>query len=280
MTGTFKTLIIDGPYLVHRSFSAPFRLTTSTGIDSTMIHTFLVSLNSMYKKFKPKQTIVTWESHGTQSWRKELQPSYKQNRSLLSKELIDTSNDLHLILQLLGIEQYYSNGNEADDVIATLVQKKENLPSVIFTVDKDIMQLINPEVWIWNGKVMIDIGYVREKFGVHPSEIPDLLALWGDTSDGIEGIKGFGLKKSSQRINQFYYAERVPGLFEYREQILRNKNLATLRKDCDLVSMSSKPLRPDLTLESLLNKYELRKVKENIKEYRMICGNACQPLVD
>jgi DNA polymerase I len=276
MQGTFKTVIVDGPYLVHRSFSLPFRLTTSTGLDSTMIHSFLVSLNAMYKKFTPKQTIITWESYGTKSWRKELQTSYKQDRTPVSNEYVDALRDLQLILYFLGIRQYNSPTNEADDVIATLVQKEENLPSIIFTVDKDIMQLINQNIWIWNGKVIVDSFYVREKFGVAPGEIPDLLALWGDTSDGIEGIKGFGLKKASQRINQFYYADFVPGLFDHIEQIQRNKKLATLKKDCELVSIPNSDFKTDKTLDSLLDKYELRKIKENINQYKSICGNTCQ----
>jgi DNA polymerase-1 len=275
----YKTLIVDGPYLAHRSSSAPFKLTTSTGLNSTMIHTFLVTLNSLYKRFHPSQTIIAWESHGTQSWRKAIQPTYKQKRTTLSNEYITELHDLQIILHLLKITQYYSSGNEADDVIATLVQDQKNLPSIIFTVDKDLMQLINRDVLIWDGTEFVDFEGVRGKFGIIPSLIPDLLSLWGDTSDGIEGIKGIGIVKAMRAIDKYGTVDMIPfndPLYQYREYYLQNKQIATLKKDCVLSPVPNSDFKTDKTIENLLDKYELRKIKENLNLYKIICGVACQ----
>ena len=70
----YEMLIIDGPYLSHRSYSVDFKLTTTTGLNSTLIFGFLKTLNALKKQFTPDDIIVTWESYGTPSWRKKQYP--------------------------------------------------------------------------------------------------------------------------------------------------------------------------------------------------------------
>jgi len=278
----YDTLIVDGPYLAHRSYSAPYHLTTKAGLDSTMIHSFMRSLNAIRKKFPTKEIIVAWESHGTPSWRRQEYPSYKPGKTM-DLAFINELKDLQRLLHLLGITQYSSECNEADDVIATYVHKNNSLNILIFTVDKDIMQLVNGTTHVYDGHTIYDEAAVLAKFGVMPYKIPDLLALCGDKADNIEGIAGIGQKKASQIIGEYDSVENIPfpicsysniNLSQY--VVLRNKKLTLLNRTCEL-----KPYTPELemTIDEILDKYELKKMKEDITEYKEM-GKSSKSLDD
>ena len=266
---TCQTLLVDGPYLAHRSYAAPFKLTTSHGLDATIIPTFLRSLLACHKQFQPKETIIAWESHGTPSWRRAANPNYKPKQAL-DFNFINQVKDLQNLLYLLGIEQYYSPTNEADDVIATLCKPD----TLIYSVDKDLMQLLKQGVYQWTGKDMFDEFRVVEKFGVPPKLIPDLLALMGDASDNIIGIRGWGQKKSSKliarygQVEDWFSGKDNPSLTdnEYM-QVIKNKQLTTLNRNCELVKL--KFTLVDLTIDAILNKYELKKLRESIDDYKV-----------
>jgi len=269
----YDTLIVDGPYLAHRSYSAPYHLTTKAGLDATMIHSFMRSLNAIRKKFPTKEIIVAWESHGTPSWRRGMLPTYKPGKTL-EGAFVQEIKDLQILLHLLNITQYSSECNEADDVIATYVAHNSNKNILIFTVDKDIMQLVNGTTHVYDGHTVYHETSVLQKFGVMPDRIPDLLALCGDSADNIEGIEGIGRKKASQIIKEYDCVENIPfpicsfskiNLSQY--VVLRNKKLTLLNKQCEL-----KPYVPELitTIEAVLDKYELKKMKEDIKEYKQM----------
>lgn len=263
----YDILIIDGPYLAHRSFEAPFKLTTSKGLDATMIYSFLITLNSLRKKFNPKEIKIAWESPGTPSWRRELMPLYKPPKSLQNL-FIDQNKDLQILLYLLGFNQFKSDCNEADDVIATLALNEINT-KLIFTVDKDIMQIINPLVNIYNGKEIINESKVKEKFGIFPHQIPDLLAITGDNADNIKGIDGYGYKKASKILKQYGYIENIPNtelINKYRIKLILNKRLTRLNSHAPLTTIT---FDTTLKVNDILDKYELKKIKENINMYKI-----------
>jgi len=269
----YDTLLVDGPYLAHRSYSAPYRLTTSTGLDATMMHSFIRSLNAIRKKFNPREVIVAWESHGTPSWRRDMLQSYKPGKPL-DTTFIQSLKDLQILLHLLGITQYMAPNNEADDVIATYVQNHSNENIVIFTVDKDIMQLVNGTTHVYDGHTMYDEAAVLAKFEVLPDRIPDLLALCGDKADNIEGIEGIGIKTAAKIIKEYDCVESIPfptcsytRINLSQRLVLQNKKLTLLNKQCE-----PKPITPEATttIEAILDKYELKKMKEDIKEYKQM----------
>ena len=208
----YQTLLVDGPYLAHRSFRAPYQLTTKDGKDSTMIHSFIRSLNSLRKQFGPNQILIAWESHGTPSWRREQYPAYKPSQSL-DIQYVSELKDLQTLLHLFGVKQFYAPNNEADDVLARLSISVNDLkvtyPIVIFTVDKDIMQLVGEQCMVYDGKVFHDINKVKEKFFVWPEQIADLLAIAGDNADNIQGLNGYGFKKAAKLIEKYDMVEFV-----------------------------------------------------------------------
>lgn len=271
-----KPIIVDGPFLAHRSYHAPYRLFTVKGTDGTMLHSFMRTLNALRKKYKPKKFIVAWESHGTVSWRRELYPNYKPKETHNKRKVFwDNIKDVQIFLYLLGVEQYYAPHNEADDVIATLVNNGYR-NSLVFTIDKDMMQLVDEKCHVCRS-VKEEFGpkEVKKKYGVTPDKIPDLLAIWGDKIDSIEGINGYGIKKSNRILNKYGCIENIDEsctIHKYMNRMKLNKKLTTLNKKCNLQSVPNKDFKTKETLESILDKYELVKMKENLSEIKLI-GN-------
>ena len=264
----YKTLIVDGGYLAHRSYQAPYKLTTRRGLDATLIHSFIRSLNAIYKKFKPLQILVAWESPGTPSWRRELYPSYKHQRTI-DIQYVAELEDLQVLLQLLNIKQFYAPNNEADDVMARLSIDFNHIdyPLIIFTVDKDIMQLVGEQCMIYDGKTMYDINKVKEKFFVWPEQIPDLLAIAGDKSDCIQGLNGYGFKKTAKLLDTYKDLEAIPSDIIPKDMLLLNKKLTKLNFDCSIKKLI---IESRESIESILDKYELVKMKEKIEEYKLM----------
>jgi len=270
-----QVLLVDGPYLAKRSFYAPYHISTNTGYTATMIHSFLRSLNALRKSLLPKKIIIAWESMG--SWRRTIYPAYKPTKAY-NKQFYDQLQDLQLLLHLLKIPQYHSFDNEADDVIATLAKKyqKDNdilNKIIIFTVDKDIMQLINPLCLVYDGKQAFDEHAVKKKFGILPYQIPDYLAVVGDVSDGIEGIKGYGSKKASKILNEHEVIEKIPAsdpLMVSKDKLSINKQIATLRSTCDLLPIFGPNSSMTETIDSILLKYKLNSIKDKIEEYKLM----------
>ena len=256
-----------------------------------MIQAFIRSLNATRKKFNPKQIIITWESHGTPSWRRELYPSYKPSQHI-DMQYVSQLKDLQILLYLLGVSQYSAANNEADDVLATLVYneryqdreireddlivaKSLSLKNIlIYTVDKDIMQLVDEHCFIYHDKAkkIYDINEVFLKFNIHPKLIPDLLAIVGDKADNIQGLNGYGNKKTVKLLEKYdnieSIAEEEIGK-EAKEIILKNKKLTLLNKQCTLRKAT---YNGEATIESIMDKYELKKMKESIEEYKLM-GN-------
>jgi len=251
-------LIVDGPYLSYRSFSAPYKLTTKDGLDSTLIHTFFKSLHKLEREHKPTEVIFTWES-GI-SWRRQLLKTYKPVREKEPSHLMQLF-DLKKMLQHLGYRQVFSLGDEADDCIATLVFQEEK-PTNIFTTDKDLMQLISDTtpVRVINKDKIMTKQSVIDKFGVIPYLIPDYLALVGDASDNIKGINGIGPKKASTLLNKYKNLENIPLTREQRETAFLNRRLTRLNRKAKLLEVHPSPI----TLLEYLDKYELKELKEKI----------------
>jgi len=264
---TYKNLIIDGPYMAHRALCSPYSTMTTTGFNSTLIHGFLRSLLAMYKKFSPGKIYITWESHGTPSWRRSLLPTYKP--SAPNDTYISQLTDLKTILSRLNITQYYSPKNEADDVIASLLADKP-VSTLIFTTDKDIHQLISDKKRhhiLTNNKLMRE-NDVFSKFGVCPLQIPDYLALVGDKTDNIKGVRNIGEVKAARLLSKYKTVENIPPTeFPKPTDSITaqfNKKLTLLSSDCLYEPIST----PNTSIETLLNKYELLKIKENLKNYK------------
>ena len=262
----YDFLIIDGPYLAHRSMDAPFKLTTSKGLDSTMIFVFLRSIRSYKRKTQSSKVVIAWESPKTKQWRKNAFHEYKQNRGFLSQSFINQIKDLQTILHHLNITQYMSSGNEADDVIASFIEKNKTKKSIIFTKDKDFIQLINDNCHMFDGKIINDSSTINQKYGLQPKQFLDLYSIIGDKSDNIPGVNGYGIKKTTKLLIKYKTIDNIPiDTFTDTEWsiIKRNKKLISLNNTCELQQVSN----GKSTINEILDKYELKSIKENITDF-------------
>jgi len=202
----YKHIIVDGNYLAFRNFYglANFRY---RGIDTGMTYGFINTLLSIKKLYGGK-IHVAWDCG--YKHRQELYADYKANRVKLSKtqknkfdSQLSRTQD---VLDMLGIEQVYKDGFEADDIIATLVKKLKG-KKLILTKDKDMHQLITDEVHILKNKKkgyeVIDRDIFFDSYGFEPSDMLYALAITGDTSDNIPGVDGIGMKSVAKLLNKY-----------------------------------------------------------------------------
>jgi DNA polymerase-1 len=188
------------------------------------------------------------------SFRKELYPEYKANRSAPPDELIPQFDRIEELIRCMEIDSYRKSGVEADDLIATLTHKWIKLAShhrvVIVTSDKDLMQLVSDRVVVWDTMKNVVFGpdEVTEKFGVKPTQIRDYLALVGDSSDNIPGVPSVGPKTAVDLLKQFESldnllvaakANKVPGkrgdvLKTHEKEAKLSQELATVHAALDV----------------------------------------------
>jgi len=208
-----NNLVIDGSNLLWRVFwiaETRQKLVNSKGIWTGPIYMFLKSVKGLQEKFKPNSTWITWDKkliYPSTNFRKELAPeTYKQNRDDDKSRLIHEQHDeLSKWLTVLGIKQIYPGVLEADDIISWLTREKLTT-SVIVSVDKDLLQLVDSNVHYYNPikKKLITPDNFVEEVGVEINEYNNYKALLGDKSDNVEGIQGYGVQRSAKLCKEGY----------------------------------------------------------------------------
>jgi DNA polymerase-1 len=205
--------LFDGSAFLYRSFFALPPLTTSSGFPTGAIYGFLRSILAILKTEKPNHMAIAFDLPAP-TQRKLAYSEYKSQRPPTPDPLKVQIPVIKELINLLGIRLLEMSGYEADDLIAYLTQKakKEGFRVKIYSPDKDVLQLVDgSQVVVTNpisGEVF-DENKVIEKFGVHPKKLADYLALVGDKTDNIEGVKGVGPKTAINLINTFGSVENI-----------------------------------------------------------------------
>ncbi len=207
-----KLFLIDGTALIFRSFHA-FASTpmTSKGVDVGMVYGFLLSLLSFLRKENPDYLAIAFDT-GAPTFRHKMYDSYKANRPPLDPGIAVQLPILYEIVDLLNIPQIAMEGWEADDVMGTLAKRGSEAGLEVYHVtgDKDFFQLVNDKVFVYalptkkarNGAIY-DAEGVKEKFGVYPNRVIDVLALMGDSSDNVPGVPKVGPKTAVNLIDEY-----------------------------------------------------------------------------
>ena len=279
--------IIDGSSVMYRAFHAvPATFTTSKGMPTNAVYGFTQTLRKILNDFKPEFVAIAFDVKGP-SFRHELMAEYKAERKPMPDLLVVQVPYIKKMVAAFNIPAIEMPGFEADDVIATLVRKcaGEGLKIAIITGDKDMYQLVDEDTVILDyltGKEYCPPD-VKEKYGVAPTQIRDLLALAGDASDSIPGVPGIGFKTAAKLLSEYENLEEIysniesitkPKLKESlkvnRDTAFLSRTLATLHPDVP-VECGLEGLRytgPDFReLERLLNELEFRKlVREMVPE--------------
>ncbi len=262
--------IIDGHALAYRAYFALLKtsLTNSKGQSTGAVFGFANYLLHLLTEFKCPYIAVAMDSP-TPTFRHELFTEYKANRVEMPDDLKSQIPLIHQLIEVLNITQIQKDGFEADDIIAFLTEKAvaRGFDVSLVTKDKDLMQLVGPHVRMLapeiGGKlIMMGREEVKEKMGVFPEQIVDLLALMGDSSDNIPGIPGVGPKTAQKILEKAGSVEKLmenPScldnqklqlkIIENIENLQLSKRLATLSTDIglsiDLESLKSRPVLLD-----------------------------------
>ncbi len=205
--------LFDGSAFLYRSFFALPPLSTSSGFPTGAIYGFLRSILAILKTEKPNYMAIAFDLPAP-TQRKLAYSEYKSKRPPTPDPLKVQIPVIKELINLLGIKLLEMPGYEADDLIAYLTQKakKEGFKVKIYSPDKDVLQLVEgSQVLVINpiSEEVFDENKVIEKFGVPPQELADYLALVGDKTDNIEGVKGVGPKTAINLINTFGSVENI-----------------------------------------------------------------------
>ena len=219
------------------------------------------------------------------NFRHEIYKDYKANRPPMPEDLREQLSPLKEICNAMGMPVIEIPNVEADDVIATLavMGSQQGMPMVISSLDKDLMQLVeDPLVKMMNtmNNQIYDVAGVKEKFGVHPTQIVDYLAIVGDTSDNIPGVPKVGPKTAVKWLSEFKNlhgiidnADSLTGVVgqNFRDSIQdldRNVELVTLKKDVDLKVSLEDLLKAEENQEELNKLFASLEFKTWIKSSR------------
>ncbi|MFP1810299.1 DNA polymerase I [Lonsdalea quercina] len=197
-------ILVDGSSYLYRAYHAFPPLTNSAGEPTGAMYGVLNMLRSLLLQYHPSHVAVVFDAKG-KTFRDELFEHYKSHRPPMPEDLRAQIEPLHKMVRAMGLPLLAVSGVEADDVIGTLAQQAElnSTPVLISTGDKDMAQLVTPNVTLINtmNNAILGPHEVCDKYGIPPELIIDFLALMGDASDNIPGVPGIG-EKTAQALLQ------------------------------------------------------------------------------
>ncbi|MEO7110117.1 MAG: 5'-3' exonuclease H3TH domain-containing protein, partial [Polyangiaceae bacterium] len=215
--GTENVLyLIDLSGYVFRAYHAIAPLSSSKGEPTHAVMGTTNMLQKVVAEKKPNMFAVAMDSRG-KTFRHELDERYKAHRPPPPPDLSQQMARCEAIVRAFNIPVYQAEKIEADDLIATVTKRAtaEGVRVVIVSADKDLMQLVHDDddrVLLWDSmrNKVYGAPEVKEKFGVPPSQMRDLLALTGDTSDNVPGVPGVGPKTASDLLAEY---KTVDGIY-------------------------------------------------------------------
>ncbi len=242
--------IIDGNSYIYRAFYAVRGLTNSSGLPTNAVFGFANMLLKVIKEKSPDLLALVFDPKGPTRRHLEFK-EYKAHRPPMPRDLVPQIPYIHKLVEAFRIPVFVQEGEEADDVIATLALKaeKNGMDVTIVTGDKDILQLVAPRIKVYD--TLKDKVYerddVEERFGVPPERVIEIMGLMGDAADNIPGVPGIGEKTAQTLIKQYGTIENVlaqaveitkpklrQSLLEFAHLARLSRELALLRSDLPL----------------------------------------------
>lgn len=222
-----KFFIVDGYSYLYQAFYAIRGLTGPKGEPTNAIYGFISMILRLLEKEKPDYLAITFDLKEP-SFRHKEYKEYKATRKPMPSELISQVEAVREIVDAYHIPVFAKPGYEADDVIGTLVNSLRSEPISIFVItrDKDMKQLLRDRVAIYDTKAgeLYQVDDFRKEFGIEPHQLPDYLALAGDSSDNIPGVKGVGEKTAKELIAKYGSLENLlKNLDSIEKESLREK---------------------------------------------------------
>ena len=255
-------VIIDGSSYLYRAFYALPHLKNNSGSHTGAIFGVTNMINKLIDDLSPEYICVVFDARG-KNFRHKLYKEYKSNRKSMPEELSEQVEPIFDFLKYMGIQIIQQPDVEADDVIASLVNKfSSNTKTLISSGDKDLAQLVDDNVELINsldGKQLNKVS-VKKKFGVTPSQIKDYLTLVGDASDNIPGVPKIGPKTAVSLLDKYHSLESIiKNKDDLKENLRKNieNSLPTIELAQQLITLKS-----DINLKTTIDDYMIKKRNE------------------
>lgn len=282
--------LIDASSFIFRAYYAVRPLSNRAGLPTNALFGFANMMIKVLEEMRPSHIAVVYDTKHP-SFRKEMFPEYKANRTAMPEDLVPQMDYIKKYVQTLGLPSFEMKGFEADDIIGTLAERAAHMSKeadvCIVSSDKDLMQLVNGHIYLYD--TMKELKYtpaqVKEKLGVLPELVTDYLGIVGDSSDNIPGVKGIGPKGAVALLEQFGSLEGIyenidqvkkegqrKTLIECKDIALLSKELATVKRDmdlqCDWHSLRCEP-RPSDAHFALLQEVEFTNLEKRMRSWKM-----------
>jgi DNA polymerase I len=289
--------LVDGSNYVYRAFYGLPPLTNSKGFPTNAIYGFTNMLLKLRRELQPDYIVVTFDLKGPTTRHEEFE-NYKATRKPMPDDLIPQIPFIKEIVRGFSICILEKQGIEADDLIGTLTVRanEKGWRTALISGDKDLMQLVDDHVTMIDTmkEKTYDVAAVKEKFGVAPDKVVEILGLMGDTSDNIPGVPGIGPKTAQRLIEEYGSVEEViknagnlkniklrDSFRQYAEQARLSRQLANIRKDIDIdfdLQTAAAKAPDQEILTRLFSEFEfsslLREIRPDstrpVKEYQQI----------
>ena len=255
-------VIIDGSSYLYRAFYALPHLKNNSGSHTGAIFGVTNMINKLINDLTPRYICAVFDARG-KNFRHRLYSEYKSNRKPMPQELSEQVEPIFDFLKFMGIKIIQQTDVEADDVIASLVDKYSSKTKILISSgDKDLAQLVDKNVELINsldGKKLNPVA-VKNKFGVAPNQIKDYLTLVGDTSDNIPGVPKVGPKTAVTLIEKYNNLESIiKNRGELKQNIKQNieNALPTIELAQKLITLKS-----NIDLKTKIDDYEIKKRDE------------------
>lgn len=294
--GDSKLCLIDGNSLFYRAyFAIKSQLATSSGQPTNAVFGFIKMVNKIMADLEPGYLAVCFDV-GKETHRTKKFSDYKINRPPMPDPLLSQVPYIKEVVRAYNFPLFELAGFEADDIIASIVAKVSKMVKKVIVVssDKDILQLVGHNTEVYNPYkeegIVFTEEVVKEKFGVEPKKIKDLISLMGDASDNIPGAHGIGEKTARELLAEFKDVEEliknsakikresVRKIIEENLDIIRlSKELAILKEDVpldfELEDLKVKPADTD-KLWDIFSRLEFKGMLKALSQERLSLGSA------
>lgn len=303
-TVSFKRMfIIDTMAMAFRNFHAfsSNPLTTSSGMPTSAVYGSSVFLMKLIEEEKPDYLVAASDSKEP-TFRHEMYSEYKANRTEMPEDLQIQIPYIFRLFEAMKVPLLKVPGLEADDLIGSLTHKfgGPDLKCYIVSGDKDFMQLINENVFLYSPKKneaakIIDPKAVEGRFGCRPDQVIDILALTGDSADNVPGVTGIGDKGAAKLIGEYGSLEGIyenidkitnkrqrNGLSLERDKAFLSKRLVTIKTDADVpgdipeLGLNGKGVGSFPELNSLFEELEFKNLAAKVRA-KMQANNTSAP---
>ena len=289
MASEQRLFLLDGMALIYRAhfaFAAK-PIVTSYGLNSSALFGFTSVILDLLKSERPSHMAVVFDTSAPTARHTEF-PAYKAQREEMPEDLRTALPHMKRLIEAFNIPVISMDGYEADDLIGTLALRAESsgFSTFMVTADKDFAQLVDSRTFIWkpgrqgSNHEIIGVPEVCAQWQVsHPSQVIDVLALWGDAADNFPGVPGIGEKTAKSLISQWGSLENLlantdqlkgkqkENLIAFADQARLCRRLATIWTDCPLdISLDDLIIRPfdETALRSLLVEFEFTSIGKRL----------------